>query len=56
MDKRNTCSLVAYSYYGQDNPKLGCDTDKIVFEMDQLCKQGQLTVSRSELKEIIKRK
>ncbi|MFC1817143.1 hypothetical protein ACFL0M_14680 [Thermodesulfobacteriota bacterium] len=54
--ERDNCSQVADFYYSQEDPKLGCDTDKIVFEMEKLCRQGQLTVSRSELKKIIRRK
>ena len=47
------CSLVAEYYYNQDKWVEGSGTEVVVAEIEILCKQGKLKVSREELIHIL---
>ena len=47
------CSLVAEYYYNQDKWVEGSGTEVVVYEIEKLCKQDQLKVSREELIQIV---
>jgi len=47
------CSLIADYYYNQEKWVEGSGTEVVVSEIDKLCKQGKLKVSRKELIHIV---
>jgi len=47
------CSLVAEYYYNQDRWLEGCGNHLVIIEIDKLCEQGKLKVSREELIHIV---
>ena len=47
------CSLVAEFYYNQDRWVEGSGTEVVVSEIEKLCKQGKLKVSREDLIHIL---
>ena len=57
QEKRKTCSKVAEYYYNeQEFYKEGCDTDRVVFELDKLCKQGICQISIDKLRSMVSKK
>ncbi len=52
-DTNKKCSLVAEFYYKQDRWVEGSGTEVVVAEIEKLCEQGKLKVSREELIHIL---
>ena len=50
------CSLIADYYYNRKRKVIGSQVEKIVSEIERLCKQGKFEVSVNKLISIVKRR
>ena len=51
--RKTNCSKVAEYYYNQDRWTEGSGSEVVVSEIEKLCKQGKLKISREELINIL---